>query len=70
MAVTHFKGNIVNTNGSLPSVGSKAPDFSLVKNDLSTLSLTDLKGKKVVLNIFPSIDTGIPLRYFSKKQPL
>ena len=70
MAITHFKGNAVNTNGSLPAIGSKAPNFSLVKNDLSTLSLTDLKGKKVVLNIFPSIDTGVcaaSVRRFNKE---
>jgi thiol peroxidase len=59
MAQITFKGNTVNTAGSLPSVGSKAPDFNLVKTDLSHVSLADLKGKRVVLNIFPSIDTGI-----------
>lgn len=59
MAQITFKGNTVNTAGSLPSVGSKAPDFNLVKTDLSHVTLSDLKGKRVVLNIFPSIDTGI-----------
>ena len=70
MATTHFKGTAVNTNGELPKVGSTAPNFSLVKNDLSTLSLTDLKGKRVLLNIFPSIDTGVcsaSVRRFNKE---
>lgn len=59
MAKITFKGNPVNTGGNLPEVGSQAPDFSLVKGDLSELKLSDLKGKNVVLNIFPSIDTGV-----------
>ncbi len=59
MAQLNFKGNPVHTNGNLPKVGEKAPDFTLVKNDLSRASLSDYKGKKVVLNIFPSIDTGV-----------
>lgn len=59
MAKTAFKGNPVNTAGSLPSKGSKAPDFTLVKNDLSNLTLSGLKGRNVVLNIFPSLDTGV-----------
>jgi thiol peroxidase len=70
MATTHFKGNPVNTNSELPKVGSKAPDFNLVKNDLSSQTLADLKGKKVVLNIFPSIDTGVcaaSVRRFNKE---
>ena len=59
MAQITFKGNPVNTSGNLPSKGSKAPDFSLVKSDLSSLSLSELKGKKVILNIFPSLDTSV-----------
>ena len=59
MATITFKGNPVQTSGELPAVGSKAPDFSLVKADLGTVSLADYSGTKVVLNIFPSIDTGI-----------
>lgn len=59
MAKITLKGNPVNTKGSLPKKGSKAPDFTLVKTDLSELSLEDLKGKKVVLNIFPSLDTDV-----------
>jgi len=58
MATVTLKGNPINTLGELPSSGSSAPDFSLTKNDLSSTSLSDYSGKKVVLNIFPSIDTG------------
>ncbi|MBT8239270.1 MAG: thiol peroxidase [Croceitalea sp.] len=58
MATVTLKGNPINTLGNLPSPGSKAPSFRLVKNDLSTVTLADFKGHKVVLNIFPSIDTG------------
>ncbi len=70
MATTHFKGTIVKTNSTLPNNGSQAPDFNLVKTDLSTLTLGELKGKKVVLNIFPSIDTGVcaaSVRKFNKE---
>jgi thiol peroxidase len=56
--ITHV-GAPVNTSGTLPAVGSKAPDFNLVKSDLSNLKLSDLKGKKVILSIFPSQETGI-----------
>jgi thioredoxin-dependent peroxiredoxin len=59
MAKIAFKGNEVNTSGILPEVGSVAPDFTVVKTDLSELTLSSLKGQKVVLNIFPSIDTGV-----------
>lgn len=58
MAAITLGGNPVNTSGSLPKVGEKAPDFSLTANDLSTKTLEDFSGSKVVLNIFPSIDTG------------
>ncbi|AWM14689.1 thiol peroxidase [Flavobacterium sediminis] len=58
MATITLKGNPITTNGTLPEVGSKLADFSLVKNDLSTTSLSDFNGSKLVLNIFPSIDTG------------
>lgn len=57
MATVTLKGNPLETVGSLPAVGSKAADFSLVKADLSEVTLASLAGKKVVLNIFPSIDT-------------
>lgn len=58
MAKTALKGNEVNTVGDLPTVGSVAPDFKLVKSDLSEVSLSDYKGQKVILNIYPSVDTG------------
>jgi thioredoxin-dependent peroxiredoxin len=57
MASITLGGNPIHTNGELPKVGSKAPDFKLVKNDLSLVSLADYAGSKVVLNVFPSIDT-------------
>jgi thioredoxin-dependent peroxiredoxin len=53
-----LQGNAINTSGELPKVGSLAKDFKLIANDLSTKTLNDFKGKKLVLNIFPSIDTG------------
>lgn len=58
MASITLKGNPINTLGELPTVGSKMSDFKLVKNDLSIATLGDFTGKKLVLNIFPSIDTG------------
>lgn len=70
MAKTLFKGTEVNTCGDLPVVGSLAPDFSLVKKDLSELSLSELKGKNVILNIFPSLDTDVcasSVRKFNKE---
>lgn len=69
MATVTFKGNSVKTNGQLPAVGSVAPDFKLVGAGLNEISLSDYKGKKVVLNIFPSIDTGVcaaSVRNFNK----
>lgn len=59
MATTNFKGNPVNTVGELPSKGSDAPQFTLVGDGLADLSSGDLAGKRAVLNIFPSIDTGV-----------
>ena len=58
MATVTLKGNPIHTVGELPKVGSAAPAFSLVKTDLSTVTSKDLLGKRVVLNIFPSVDTG------------
>ena len=58
MADFKLKGNTFHTAGTLPAVGSKAPDFKTTKEDLSDVSLKDFAGKKVILNIFPSIDTG------------
>jgi thioredoxin-dependent peroxiredoxin len=57
MAQVTLGGNPFHTNGDLPAVGSKAPDFSLTKGDLSAVSLADFAGQRVVLNIFPSVDT-------------
>lgn len=57
MANITLGGNPIHTNGELPKIGSKAPDFSLVKTDLSIATLADFSGSKLVLNIFPSIDT-------------
>lgn len=58
MSTIKLKGNSINTSGELPAVNTSAIDFKLVKTDLSEISLSDLKGRRVVLNIFPSIDTG------------
>ena len=70
MANITLGGNPIHTLGELPTVGSKSPDFTLVQNDLSTASLSDFSGSKVVLNIFPSIDTGTcatSVRTFNQK---
>lgn len=70
MATVTLKGNQVNTVGELPQMNTKAPDFTLVKNDLSATSLQDYRGQKVVLNIFPSVDTGTcaaSVRQFNKE---
>ena len=69
MATVTFKGSEVKTNGSLPAVGTTAPDFKLVGAGLNEISIADFKGKRVVLNIFPSIDTGVcaaSVRNFNK----
>ncbi|MFC6671954.1 thiol peroxidase [Marinobacterium aestuariivivens] len=70
MASITLQGNPVETCGELPAVGSQAPDFTLVKSDLSEVSLGDYRGQKLVLNIFPSIDTptcATSVRTFNKK---
>jgi thiol peroxidase len=59
MAKITLKGNSIQTAGSLPAIGSQAPDFKLTKTDLSDASLKDFAGKKVILNIFPSLDTSV-----------
>lgn len=59
MSQITFKQNPIQTNGEQPAVGSLAPNFTGVKQDLSELSLQDLKGKRVVINAFPSLDTGV-----------
>ncbi|OYQ37974.1 lipid hydroperoxide peroxidase [Flavobacterium cyanobacteriorum] len=70
MADITLKGNAVKTIGQLPENGSQAPAFTLVKTDLSTVSLADFKGNRLVLNIFPSIDTSTcaaSVRRFNEK---
>jgi len=59
MADITFRSTPVSTVGELPAVGSAAPAFELVGQDLAAISLADLAGRTVVLNIFPSIDTGV-----------
>ncbi len=59
MAQIMFRDNPVNTNGDLPAVGSAAPALTLTGSDLSPITLDALAGRNVVLNIFPSIDTGV-----------
>jgi thiol peroxidase len=59
MAKITLKGNPIETVGNLPAVGSKAPDFRLTKGDLSDVSLADFAGKRKLLNIVPSLDTGV-----------
>ncbi|MFD2907667.1 thiol peroxidase [Flavobacterium ardleyense] len=70
MATVTLGGNPIHTSGELPVVGSKAKDFNLVNTDLGTVSLADFSGSRVVLNIFPSIDTGTcaaSVRKFNEK---
>lgn len=70
MATTAFKGNPVTTSGELPAVGSTAPAFDLVGSDLAPVTSESLAGKRVVLNIFPSLDTGVcaqSVRTFNEK---
>ncbi len=54
-----FKGTAIKTLGKLPEVGDDAPDFKLVADDMSEITLNNFKGKKIVFNIFPSIDTSV-----------
>ena len=70
MAKITLGGTPVETIGNLPEVGSQAPDFTLTASDLSIQKLSDFKGHKVVLNIFPSVDTGTcatSVRSFNKE---
>ena len=59
MATTQLGPNTVSTVGELPAVGSQAPGFDLVDSKFASLTDGDVAGKRVVLNIFPSIDTGV-----------
>jgi thiol peroxidase len=70
MATVTFKGNEVHTVGDLPKEGEKAPDFQLTGTDLSDFKLSDYKGKNVIINIFPSLDTSVcatSVRKFNEK---
>ena len=70
MADITFKGNPVQSVGTLPAVGDSAPDFELVSNELAPVKLADYAGSKLVLNIFPSVDTGtcaMSVRTFNEK---
>ncbi|CEA09743.1 putative thiol peroxidase [Arthrobacter saudimassiliensis] len=59
MAITAFKSSPVSTSGNLPAVGEAAPAFDLVGTDLAPVRSTDFPGQRIVLNIFPSVDTGV-----------
>jgi thioredoxin-dependent peroxiredoxin len=70
MATITLKGNTIETSGELPKTGSKAPNFELTATDLSVKNLNDFLGSKLVLNIFPSVDTGTcaqSVRQFNKE---
>lgn len=70
MANITLGGNPIKTNGELPRVGQKAPAFTLVKTDMTVANLADYKGSKLILNIFPSVDTGVcaaSVRHFNEK---
>ncbi|MCC8153621.1 MAG: thiol peroxidase [Tannerellaceae bacterium] len=70
MAIVIYKGMEIPTNGEMPEVGSKAPNFTGVTKDMCEISLSELKGKNVVLNVFPSLDTGVcvtSVRRFNKE---
>ena len=59
MTTTKFKGNTIHLDNTFVATGQRAPEVKLVKNDLSTFTLSECKDKYVVMNIFPSIDTGV-----------
>ncbi|AZQ44670.1 thiol peroxidase [Nonlabens ponticola] len=70
MATITLGGNEIHTSGDLPKVGNKAPDFELTTADLKSKTLEDFKGKRVIMNIFPSIDTdtcATSVRNFNKR---
>jgi thiol peroxidase len=69
MAKITLGGNAVHTSGDMPKIGQQAPDFKLTSSDLQDVSLSNFAGKKLVLNVFPSIDTQVcaaSVRMFSK----
>ncbi len=59
MAQIKFKGNLIHTEGNFPQAGTDAPDFQLIKADLSEVTLADMSGKKIIFNVFPSVDTAV-----------
>lgn len=70
MATVNFKGSPVELSGELPKTGEEAPKFGGVKGDLTTVHLPELRGKKVLINIFPSLDTpvcAVSVRRFNKE---
>jgi len=70
MATVTLKSNPFTTLGNLPKTGNKAPDFTLTNTDLSEVSLANLANKNIILNIFPSVDTGTcatSVRTFNQK---
>lgn len=70
MSTIKLGGNNIETSGTLPKVGDTAPDFNLTAQDLSSKKLSDYKGSRVVMNIFPSIDTNVcatSVRKFNEK---
>ena len=70
MSQITFKGKTITTYGHLPEKGERAPHFELIKSDLGVATLQDFKGKRVIMNIFPSIDTNVcatSVRNFNEK---
>ena len=70
MASITLGGNPTTTNGTLPEIGKSAPNFSLIGTDMNVSTLADYKDSKVILNIFPSVDTGVcaaSVRHFNEK---
>ena len=59
MANITLKKNLITTCGNLPNVGENAKDFCLIGKELNKVTLNDFKGERIIMNIFPSIDTGI-----------
>lgn len=69
MATTHFQGQATTTCGELPKVGEQLPDFELVGADLAPVASGELAGKTIILNCFPSVDTGVcaqSVRHFNQ----
>lgn len=70
MASLTLGGNPIKTNGELPAINQPAPEFSLTRTDMSVATLNDFRGSRLILNIFPSVDTGVcatSVRKFNEK---